>query len=104
METESLTSTSGPLKRRKEANKDRARECQEKVETALWGENYALQIMSFLMPQDRPTDYGNCLVKPLFMWAGGKTSLIKEYESRKLLPETFDTYIEPFLGGGAMFI
>ena len=43
-------------------------------------------------------------MKPLFMWAGGKNKLIKIYDKRKLLPETFDTYIEPFLGGGAMFI
>jgi len=43
-------------------------------------------------------------VKPLFMWAGGKTSLIKVYEERGLLPEDFDSYVEPFLGAGAMFV
>ena len=43
-------------------------------------------------------------MKPLFMWAGGKTSLVKRYEEKNLLPDTFDTYIEPFFGGGAMFV
>ena len=41
-------------------------------------------------------------MKPLFMWAGGKSKLIKHYNPH--LPETFDSYHEPFFGGGAMFI
>ena len=43
-------------------------------------------------------------MKPLFMWAGGKTRLIKKYKEENILPESFDQYIEPFLGAGAMFI
>ena len=38
------------------------------------------------------------------MWAGGKTRLIKKYKEENILPESFDQYIEPFLGAGAMFI
>ena len=41
-------------------------------------------------------------MKPLFMWAGGKTRLIKKY--KEILPDSFDHYVEPFLGAGAMFI
>lgn len=41
-------------------------------------------------------------MKPLFMWAGGKTRLIKKY--REHLPESFEHYVEPFLGAGAMFV
>ena len=41
-------------------------------------------------------------MKPLFMWAGGKNKMLKKYAQH--LPENFDQYIEPFLGGGAMFI
>jgi len=41
-------------------------------------------------------------MKPLFMWAGGKSKLISHYEP--FLPENFDSYHEPFFGGGAMFI
>jgi len=36
------------------------------------------------------------------MWAGGKKKMLKRY--RSYLPEKFDKYCEPFLGGGAMFI
>ena len=43
-------------------------------------------------------------MKPLFMWAGGKTRLLKKYKEQDVLPETFDSYIEPFVGAGAMFI
>ncbi len=40
------------------------------------------------------------VLKPLFKYPGGKSSEIKHL--KKLLPD-FDTYIEPFLGGGAVF-
>tara|TARA_R110000824_G_scaffold350441_1_gene537379 strand:- start:1178 stop:2104 length:927 start_codon:yes stop_codon:yes gene_type:complete len=43
-------------------------------------------------------------MKPLFMWAGGKTKLIKKYKEKTLLPDQFNSYVEPFLGGGAMFV
>ena len=48
--------------------------------------------------------------KPLFMWAGGKTRMIKRYTTSGLLPEvsdlynTIDNYVEPFFGGGAMYL
>ena len=41
-------------------------------------------------------------MKPLFMWAGGKTRMIKKYA--EYLPDTFAHYVEPFVGAGAMFI
>lgn len=41
-------------------------------------------------------------MKPLFMWAGGKKKLLKKYNPH--LPEKFDSYHEPFFGGGAMFV
>ena len=41
-------------------------------------------------------------IKPLFMWAGGKSKMVKHYKN--LLPMNFDTYIEPFFGGGAMLL
>jgi len=42
------------------------------------------------------------MTKPLFMWAGGKNKMLKKYAP--YLPGKFDKYIEPFFGGGAMFI
>ena len=43
--------------------------------------------------------------KPFIKWVGGKTQLIKQLDEQ--LPTNFDkwenaTYIEPFVGGGAM--
>jgi DNA adenine methylase len=40
-------------------------------------------------------------VKPFLKWAGGKSWLIKDY--RHLFPTNYQKYIEPFLGGGALF-
>ncbi len=40
-------------------------------------------------------------IKPFLKWAGGKTQLLKELH--KHVPNNFNKYIEPFIGGGAMF-
>ena len=38
--------------------------------------------------------------KPFVKWAGGKRQIMLELE--KNFPDKFDTYLEPFLGGGAV--
>jgi len=40
-------------------------------------------------------------IKPFLKWAGGKTQLLPELI--KHAPKTFNKYIEPFIGGGALF-
>lgn len=40
-------------------------------------------------------------VKPFLKWAGGKTSLLPTLA--KFVPEHFENYFEPFVGGGALF-
>ena len=40
-------------------------------------------------------------LKPLIKWSGGKCDEIKQFE--KYIPLNYDTYIEPFIGGGALF-
>ena len=39
--------------------------------------------------------------KPFVKWAGGKRSVLKELLAR--VPEKFNNYHEPFVGGGALF-
>ncbi|MFX1276675.1 MAG: DNA adenine methylase [Promethearchaeota archaeon] len=39
--------------------------------------------------------------KPFLKWAGGKRKLIKQMS--KFFPQNFNNYIEPFVGGGAVF-
>ena len=55
------------------------------------------------MAQQKGTN--KTLAKPFVKWVGGKGSLLQELEA--LLPTNFDelqnvTYVEPFVGGGAM--
>ena len=50
-------------------------------------------------------EFTDSVAKPFIKWGGGKTQLIEQLEA--LLPADFDewndvTYIEPFVGGGAM--
>lgn len=39
--------------------------------------------------------------KPFVKWAGGKRQIIDKL--KKFIPDEFDTYYEPFIGGGALF-
>lgn len=41
--------------------------------------------------------------KPFIKWVGGKTSILGSLNN-KIKDLEFDTYVEPFLGGGALFI
>lgn len=41
-------------------------------------------------------------IKPFVKWVGGKTQLLSIIKS--LLPQNYNMYIEPFLGGGALFL
>lgn len=44
-------------------------------------------------------------MKPLYMWAGGKNKMIPKYLKSPGIPyQGYDTFVEPFFGGGAMMI
>lgn len=56
---------------------------------------------------DRNANKVNGLAKPFLKWAGGKSQLLKQFESfypPELTHGKIDTYIEPFLGSGAVFL
>ena len=40
-------------------------------------------------------------LKPLVKWSGGKSDEIKQFE--KYFPANYDTYLEPFIGGGSVY-
>ena len=44
-------------------------------------------------------------MKPLYIWAGGKNKMIPKYQLDPGIPYSgYDTFVEPFFGGGAMMI
>jgi len=44
-------------------------------------------------------------IKPLYKWAGGKNKMIPKYLETPTIPLSgYDTYVEPFFGGGAMML
>ena len=47
-----------------------------------------------LMPEDN-------VAKPILKWAGGKGQMLEILSEN--LPLTYNNYIEPFFGGGALF-
>ena len=49
-----------------------------------------------IMKKKEPTS-----IKPLLKWAGGKTQLLNNILPK--IPASYGKYIEPFLGGGALF-
>lgn len=52
-------------------------------------------------PIVRPASTVSIPPRPFLKWAGGKSRLIAQYQP--FLPRAFETYYEPFLGGGALF-
>lgn len=44
----------------------------------------------------------NCNLSPFVKWAGGKTQLLDRLLQR--MPEHYNTYYEPFIGGGALLL
>jgi len=44
-------------------------------------------------------------MKPLYIWAGGKNKMIPKYQANPGIPYSgYDTFVEPFFGGGAMMV
>lgn len=60
-------------------------------------ENKSASAAQFVLTESN--SFGNA--SPFLKWAGGKTQLLPEIRSR--VPTKFNRYIEPFLGGAAVF-
>jgi len=54
--------------------------------------------------ENKPLGVDTYAVKPLIKWAGGKRQIAAELFSRFPSEWNHGTYIEPFIGGGAMFL
>ena len=52
-------------------------------------------------PLLQPTPTARGSARPFLKWVGGKAQLLGQLA--RWIPESFDRYVEPFLGGGAMF-
>lgn len=55
--------------------------------------------LGFIEPSPQVNNLGES--KPFLKWAGGKGQLLSEL--KQYIPDNFGKYIEPFLGGGALF-
>lgn len=54
-----------------------------------------------IFSSESPNKYNSRKARPFLKWAGGKQQLLTQYES--CFPLNFTRYIEPFVGGGAVF-
>ena len=57
-------------------------------------------IVAAIADEQKPTTI-HIAARPFLKWVGGKRSVLPELLKR--LPESYDTYYEPFLGGGALY-
>jgi DNA adenine methylase len=59
-----------------------------------------MNALAFKKPEKQKALKRNPLVQPFLKWAGGKRQLLSEI--RKYIPNKFNNYFEPFIGGGAV--
>lgn len=57
--------------------------------------------MKSLVPVDPTNQMDLVKVRPVLKWAGGKTQLLPQLLAS--MPSTYEKYLEPFMGGGALF-
>jgi len=61
----------------------------------------ANELGSFSVVSETATLQTPIKAEPFLKWAGGKSQLLKQYEV--FFPDNFNNYLEPFVGGGAVF-
>ena len=63
--------------------------------------NHGIKCISGLKKQDIIDKINNISLSPIIKWSGGKKDEIKKFIN--YIPKTYDTYLEPFIGGGAVY-
>lgn len=58
------------------------------------------EIITAIADENRPA-LREGIARPFVKWAGGKRSILPELTAR--MPKSYQTYCEPFVGGGALF-
>ena len=58
------------------------------------------QALNIIANENRPTER-LIVARPFLKWVGGKRSILPELLKR--LPDDYDAYYEPFMGGGALY-
>ena len=53
------------------------------------------------MQSNTAKEISSVIAKPILKWAGGKTQLLNDLLPK--IPASYNHYIEPFFGGGALF-
>ena len=59
------------------------------------------ELIGLIQNKEHPDPMISISLKPLIKWSGGKSDEIKLFE--KHFPKDYDTYIEPFVGGGSVY-
>lgn len=54
------------------------------------------------MQSSTAKELSTVVAKPILKWAGGKTQMLSELLPK--VPSSYGRYIEPFFGGGALFL
>jgi len=71
------------------------------VPIAIAADRCAEKITQLKLPALQPDLNDSTEAKPFVKWAGGKGQLLPQLEP--FFPRTLDSYVEPFVGGGAVF-
>jgi len=74
---------------------------KEQIITLILTNTNNQNIQNSTINNDYIYEISNIVLKPLIKWSGGKNDEIKHFQ--KYIPINYNYYIEPFIGGGALY-